>query len=100
MCGSYHFACNSVQEVIQSKCLLFFFSEKVITVIMNFTCIMSTSFREWILFLHSLLHYNTLFPGLCEVLYACHTELSAEASELFTHVAFQLNICKMAFSDC
>lgn len=51
---------------------------------------MGTTFTKFRLFLHKVsFNINTLFPTLRDTLYACHTKLHAEASELLMHAMFR-----------
>jgi hypothetical protein len=62
---------------------------------------MGTSFSKRRLFFHKVSIIKTLFPPLCETLYAGRVKLFAEASELFTHAVFQLVVIrKTASSEC
>jgi hypothetical protein len=47
--------------------------------------IMGKSFTNLMLFSHKIPIINTLFPPLCEMLYAIYIKIFAEALELFTH---------------
>jgi hypothetical protein len=79
-----------------------FFLETIITVTMKFMCIMGTSFTKWRLFFHKIsFNIITLFPTLCETLYAGYIKLFAEALELFMRTVFQfVVICKTVSSEC
>lgn len=79
----------------------YFFSESIITVAMKFMYSMGTSLAELRLFFHKVSFIiNTLFPLLCEMLYAGCMKLFAEASELFTHAVFQPVIHKKTSLEC
>jgi len=53
--------------------------------------IIGTSFTKLRLFFDKgFFNIYTLFPPLCETLYACLLRLFAKASEIFTHFLFQL----------
>jgi len=61
------------------------------TTMMTLTHIFGTSFTKLRLFFDKVFFYiSTLFPPLCETLYACRLTLFAKASEIFTHFLFQL----------
>jgi len=71
----------------------YFFSGSIISVAMKFTYSMGTSLAKLRLFFHKISFIiNTLFPLLCEMLYASPMKFFAEASELFTLAVFQLVI--------
>ena len=53
-----------------------------------------------IIFPHSLLHINTLFPPLRETLYAGRVKFFAEESKLYKHAVFQLVVRNTASSEC
>jgi hypothetical protein len=80
-----------------------FFSETTITIVMEFTYIMGTSFTKLrLIFPQSLLHYEHTFFHLCvrHCMLVLFT-ISAEVSKLFTHTVFQLNVvCKTESLEC
>ena len=60
----------------------FVFSKTIITIITKFTNIMGTYFTKLRLLFHNAFFIiTTVFPLLCEPLYAGHTKLFAEAMQ-------------------
>jgi hypothetical protein len=56
---------------------------------------MGTSFTKLRLFSHKISFIiNTLFPPLCEMLYASRVKLFAEASELFVQAVLQVIVVR------
>jgi hypothetical protein len=79
-----------------------FFSETVITSIINFTCIMDTSFRKLRLFFRNFSFTVNTISQLCvrHCMSVCRIKLFAEASELFKHAVFHVVVVKSASTEC
>jgi hypothetical protein len=75
-------------------------SETVITVVIKFTYIMSTSSTNVRLFFQKFSISNTLCTPLLEILHAGSVQTFAETSELFMHALFRLVVRKTASSEC
>jgi hypothetical protein len=61
---------------------------------------MGTSSKKFRSLFHKVsISVNTLFPPLRETLYAGRVKLFAEASELFTHVLFQIVVARKTASS-
>lgn len=78
-----------------------FFSQ-IINIIMIFTHIVGTSFKQLRLISHKISSsINTRFTLLCETLYAGSVKFFAESSEIFMHVVFHLVfVLTTASSEC
>ena len=58
-------------------------------------------YKVGIIFSQILLHYEHNFSTFAETLYACRVKIYAAASELYTHVVFQVVVFrKTAYSGC
>jgi hypothetical protein len=100
---------NSTSNVISALIVVQYISVQVpftykirniITIVLKFTYIMGKSFIKLMLFSHKFPIINTLYPALCEMLYAVHIKIFAEALELFTHTVFQLLVHTTVSLEC
>jgi hypothetical protein len=75
-----------------------FFSENVISVTVNFTCMIHRAFAVMRLFFHKVyVTFSTLLPTLSKTLYASVAKLPTSAWEHVSKTLFQFSvICKMA----